>query len=571
MPEESRSTHRAAHAFGQQKHALSARRGIFLAGLFVAELLTLAVLYQFVIAIDCYATDAVSLCRGLRGMLGRGLALVAAAAIIALAHPEALRMFLSLTEKPHARVGAARSLHLLGLFLLFLPASFLAGDGSGERFLLAAAVWGLGGVPALLGAFWWLAPWAAWRTFLSTLGWRVWPALVLALLIPELSVLAQPVWDLTALTQLTFALVVFFLRLASDAAFVDADALIVGVKTFAVHIAPQCSGVEGFVLVAAFVGLYGIVFHKSLKLGRYFTLVLPLALIASWALNAFRIAALVLLGAHVSPRLAVDGFHSYAGWLFFLVLALTIVVAVHHARFLHQTDSGRAEAASMGDSEPPAPLSADPVAFSLIPFGVFAFSGVIAGAFFEPASAGYPLRVALGLSALLLFWRQLAELVGRIDPVAVLVGLIVGLAWVFAQTGLLDPLLQGQGPDSAVQGAEIAEMLAHWSLPAALGWALARGVGTVLIAPLVEEAFFRGYVLARLDRGGVAWRVLALFVSSALFAALHERWVLAGLAGLAFALVYLRRHQLWDAVVAHAVANAVVLVLAASSNNWGLI
>ena len=53
--------------------------------------------------------------------------------------------------------------------------------------------------------------------------------------------------------------------------------------------------------------------------------------------------------------------------------------------------------------------------------------------------------------------------------------------------------------------------------------------------PLVEELLFRGYLLARIDRGGPALRVLAIVVSSALFAAMHDRWLVALLAGVVFA------------------------------------
>jgi exosortase E/protease (VPEID-CTERM system) len=106
---------------------------------------------------------------------------------------------------------------------------------------------------------------------------------------------------------------------------------------------------------------------------------------------------------------------------------------------------------------------------------------------------------------------------------------------------------------------------------AAALWVAVRLLGTVILVPVVEELFFRGYVLARLDRGGVAWRALAVVVSTAGFAALHDRWLVAALAGLVFAVVYLRRGRLSDAVAAHVAANALVAAAAVWRGDWSLI
>ena len=94
---------------------------------------------------------------------------------------------------------------------------------------------------------------------------------------------------------------------------------------------------------------------------------------------------------------------------------------------------------------------------------------------------------------------------------------------------------------------------------------------TITLVPMVEELFFRGYVLERLDQGGTVMRIVALGVSTGLFAIFHERWILAGLAGLIYALLYLRRRAVSDAVVAHMASNAVIAVYALITANWSLI
>lgn len=524
-------------------------RAPLIAGVLLVQLAALAALYQFVIDIDCPNSAYPQLCRFMRSMIGRAMALVAGVLLLILARPAVFRQFAAASSAPPPRAGRAIGIHLAGVAMLALPASFIAGGADGARLLMASGIWVVAGVLAVAGGLRWMAPWPVWRDLLAGLGWRVVPVILLASLIPELSELVQPLWDISTLTLLTFALVFLLLRLIRGQAYADPDSFIVGVDGFAVHIAPQCSGVEGFVLVGSFVAIYAVLFHKTLHPWRYWLLVLPAALLLSWLLNIVRIALLVLVGAHVSPTLAVDGFHSYAGWLFFTLLALGILAAVHAMPFLHRRDT-----------QPPAhPLLTDPMAALLLPFVAFMISGIIAAAFFAPAAAGYPLRVAIMLVAVLPFWAYYRGLTWRLDPVALGVGLLVGLGWVWAYGGADET------------SREIAAMLAGMGGAAVVGWVLLRVFGTVVLVPLIEEAFFRGYLLERLDRGGLAWRLAAVAASTAAFAALHGRWLEAGLAGLAFAWVFLRHRRLGDAVLAHAVANLVVALAALASGDWGLI
>jgi exosortase E/protease (VPEID-CTERM system) len=102
-------------------------------------------------------------------------------------------------------------------------------------------------------------------------------------------------------------------------------------------------------------------------------------------------------------------------------------------------------------------------------------------------------------------------------------------------------------------------------------WVLLRVSGTVLLVPFIEEMFFRGYLLQRLDFGGVAGKITALAVSSAWFGALHSDFLLAAASGLLFGLLALRRNKVFDAVVAHIAANGAIAAWAVSSGNWSII
>ena len=97
-------------------------------------------------------------------------------------------------------------------------------------------------------------------------------------------------------------------------------------------------------------------------------------------------------------------------------------------------------------------------------------------------------------------------------------------------------------------------------VPAELGVQGAVVPGFLLVAvlaPLAEEAFFRGFVFA-----GLVWRLglwPAAFVSAALFAAAHGTLGLlvpAFASGLLFVWAFRRSGSLWPPVAAHAVQNA---------------
>lgn len=276
----------------------------------------------------------------------------------------------------------------------------------------------------------------------------------------------------------------------------------------------------------------------------------PLALLTSWVFNVLRIAALIVLGRHVSPVLAVEGFHSYAGWLFFTLLVMGMLAVVQAVPGLQRAPAGAVAAA------PLPPLRADPAAARIVPFIAFMLGSIAASALFLPADLGYPVKVAAMAGALWLFRAGLRDAVRRPDAVSVAAGLAVGLAWALTE------------PPPGEASAALAEALA--TLPPVLlaGWIALRLVGTVALVPVVEELFFRGNVLMRLDRGGLVWRALAAVASSAAFAALHGRYDAAFLAGLVFAAVTLRRGRVADAVAAHVAANGTVAVLAAASGDW---
>jgi CAAX prenyl protease-like protein len=99
----------------------------------------------------------------------------------------------------------------------------------------------------------------------------------------------------------------------------------------------------------------------------------------------------------------------------------------------------------------------------------------------------------------------------------------------------------------------------------------------VVIVPMAEDLAFRGFLLrwlqsADFDRVPPArWSWPAVLGSSVLFGLLHPGWWVAGtLAGVAYAAAYRMRGRLADAVVAHAVTNAVIAAFVLATGSWWL-
>ena len=100
-----------------------------------------------------------------------------------------------------------------------------------------------------------------------------------------------------------------------------------------------------------------------------------------------------------------------------------------------------------------------------------------------------------------------------------------------------------------------ADILASWAREfPSTGLAGHFAYYTVFV-PTFEELLYRALILGHLLRHLPPW--LALGVSSLLFAAGHPSWLLSGLSGVAYGLLYLRYRSLWLCVLSHGAHNLV--------------
>ena len=522
-------------------------RAYSLGALFVAEMVLLVLLYQVLSDLECRATGIETACRGLRFV---ALWLLCAGSLVGVylwARPVARSEFASTAS---AAPGGApwALLHGAGVLAMLAPLVLVAPEALSAEFARVFPLAALGALMAALGGVLWLMRPSAWIAWLRGRTLSLVAIAAFAAALPGAVVLAGPLWSVQAITDVTFIAVFLLLRLFVEDVVVDPATYVIGTPEFRVMVADSCSGIEGLVLITAFLALYGVLFRDELRLRRFGLVIWPIALLVSWLFNAVRITVLILIGVHVSPELAVNGFHSFAGWLMFTALSISVLVVVGRSGYALQ-------AAAVPRVRSVAPMAEDDVAGRILPFIVFALSGLIAQAFWREPALAYPVQVGMMLAALWWVRGTVRQHLAWPSALSVVAGGLIGVAWIVTAPAA-DP------PSEALLslGAGVFAL-----------WAGMRILGTVALVPVIEELFFRGYVQARLDRGTVVSRIIAIAVSAGLFALVHGRWIEAGLAGVAVSLVYMRNGRLADAMAAHAVANAVIAAVALWRGDWTLI
>ena len=404
------------------------------------------------------------------------------------------------------------SLGLLGLSFLPLDGWFILAKVIGRGWLWGAVVAVLAG-----SAGWW-----------TTTLWQ--------------SLSYSTLWAARALLQTIFADTVC-----------EPAAFIVGTSSFSVQILPACSGYEGIGLVWAFLAGYLGWYRREFRWPGAL-LLFPLGTVLIWFANAVRIASLVAVGTCLSPEVAINGFHSQAGWLGFLTVTLGLVLCSRRFRWFDARET-TAEPAN----------SQNLTAALLLPFLVLLAVGMVTGAFSSGFDFGYPLRV-LGVGVVLWWYRrQYTGLGWTWSWEAVGVGVAVFVLWLG-----LEQILPSSNESPLAAG--LAALPKVW----AVAWLGFRVVGSVVAIPLAEELAFRGYVTRRLIQADIAgvepvrFSWVSFLGSSILFGALHGRWLAGTLAGMVYALVLYRRKSLGECVMAHGVTNGLIAVYVLLTESWYL-
>jgi CAAX prenyl protease-like protein len=211
----------------------------------------------------------------------------------------------------------------------------------------------------------------------------------------------------------------------------------------------------------------------------------------------------------------------------------------------------------------------------IVPFAVFMLLLVVRGEVPADGSWGidprwvYGVMVAVVGGLLAYFWREYGELVPQTwpSPAEIALGAGVG-AIVFALWIHLDAPWMTIGSPSASFLPLDAQGQLIWSL-VGLRW-----IGAALVVPLMEELFWRSFLMRWIQSAQfesvVPQQVAlkAIMLSTFVFVLAHTLWLAAIVAGLAYAWLYVRTGKLWVPVIAHAVTNGALGVWVVATGNW---
>ena len=211
----------------------------------------------------------------------------------------------------------------------------------------------------------------------------------------------------------------------------------------------------------------------------------------------------------------------------------------------------------------------------IVPFALFVALLVLRGAAPTDGSWGIDPRWIYGVTVvavgglLAIFWREYGEFARQRRPTAAeaLLATAVGLG-VFALWIQLDAPWMTIGAPSAVFTPLTAAGTIDWPLVAV------RWVGAALVVPVMEELFWRSFLMRWIERpvfeGVDPQRVgaKAIVLSTFVFVLAHTMWLAAIVAGLAYAWLYVRSGKLWLPVIAHAATNGALGAWVVTTGNW---
>ena len=405
------------------------------------------------------------------------------------------------------------------------------------------------------------------------------PASVYAALCSALLVLIRALlrssWNVSTtglglfLQNACFAQTSALLKLFYPVVISDRPSHLLGTNRFLVEIAGQCSGVEGLALITAFILVWFLFDRRHLRISRALLLV-PLALGLMWTMNLWRLVLLIAIGSSGHPAVAINGFHSEAGWISFTTVSLGFLLVAQRWRWFRKDD--RAPSVIALDQEPTATAAQNVPATYLAPFLAITAASVVAQAVsghgFEWL---YPLRLVAALAVLWSFRNRYRSMDWHFGPLGPAAGALVACLWLGGHYWTY-----GSHPTS-VRSDTLAASLGALSPLQRGSWIVIRALAAITTVPIAEELAFRGFLARRIMSARVTTvpfstlSALAILASSFAFGLMHGRqWLLGFMAGIVFALVAKFRGRLGEAVAAHASANLILASVVLFRNDYTL-
>lgn len=178
----------------------------------------------------------------------------------------------------------------------------------------------------------------------------------------------------------------------------------------------------------------------------------------------------------------------------------------------------------------------------------------------------YAAKTAVVVALLAWFWRDYTELkTGLMSPLALITSVAAGILVFFLWINLhASWMVVGTSAGFDPRTAGVID----WPLVAV------RIAGAALVVPVMEELFWRSFVLRWIDQPDFlrlepAQAGLRGFVISVLlFGFEHNLWLAGIVAGVVYSVLFMRYRTLWSSIVAHAVTNGMLGAWVVMTGSW---
>ena len=175
----------------------------------------------------------------------------------------------------------------------------------------------------------------------------------------------------------------------------------------------------------------------------------------------------------------------------------------------------------------------------------------------------YPAKVIAVAAALIYFRKEYEELRPGFSLLAVVVGLVAIAIWIG-----IDPFYPKFASGAAFDPATISSV-AQRNMFLAF-----RVVGAVIVVPLMEELFWRAFLIRWLVNENFksvpvgTFTGLSFAVTVALFGLEHNEWLAGLICGALYNWLYYKRKDVFTCVIAHAVSNAALAAWVLTRGDW---